>query len=119
MFNKREQWALLFLGGALLVGSGLALLDARHPDALHGFAVVPAALEAPPVASLPAAGPLDLNRATAGELEALPAIGPAMARRILEYRDSNGPFAKVEDLVRVAGIGPGTLKKLQGRLAAR
>lgn len=49
---------------------------------------------------------LDLNRATAGDLEALPGIGPALAKRILEYRQSHGPFKKLEDLEQVSGIGP-------------
>ncbi|MBN1877012.1 MAG: ComEA family DNA-binding protein [Anaerolineae bacterium] len=48
---------------------------------------------------------VDLNTATAVELETLPHIGPAMAQRILEYREANGPFEKNEDLMNVSGIG--------------
>ncbi|MCX7623131.1 MAG: ComEA family DNA-binding protein [Thermomicrobium sp.] len=47
---------------------------------------------------------IDLNRATAEELEGLPGVGPALARRIVEYRAQHGPFRSVEELVNVAGI---------------
>ena len=58
------------------------------------------------VAALPAASVLDLNRATAGQLEELPGIGPALAERILAYRAENGPFAGADQVQAVPGIGP-------------
>ena len=48
---------------------------------------------------------VDLNHATASDLEALPGIGPKLAQRVIEHRASHGPFAKVEDLRQVEGIG--------------
>ena len=57
--------------------------------------------------------PLDLNTATAGELETLPGIGPVMAERIIAYREANGPFSSVDELDNVAGIGPKTLESLR------
>lgn len=59
-------------------------------------------------------GPVDLNRATVGELEQLPGIGPATAAAIVDDRDRNGPFATVDDLDRVSGIGPSKLDALRG-----
>ncbi len=56
-------------------------------------------------ATRPAAAQVDLNKATAAELERLPGIGPATAARILEYRDRSGGFKKIEDLMNVQGIG--------------
>lgn len=56
---------------------------------------------------------LDLNRASASQLETLPGIGPALARRIVVYRDSAGGFGGVDELVRVRGIGPALLEKLR------
>lgn len=57
-------------------------------------------------------GKIDLNRAQAGELETLPGIGPAYARRIVEYRQAQGYFQKVEDLAEIPGIGPATIERL-------
>ena len=50
--------------------------------------------------------PLDLNRATAEDLDAVPGIGPALAQRIVDYRKAHGPFKQIEDLREVSGIGP-------------
>ena len=58
---------------------------------------------------------LDLNRATAGELEALPGIGAVLAQRVIAFRESAGRFRTVEDLREVKGIGAkkfGRLKSL-------
>ncbi|WBM80172.1 helix-hairpin-helix domain-containing protein [Cryobacterium breve] len=63
-------------------------------------------------AGLPAVK-VNLNRATAAELDALPRIGPAMAQRIVDYRSANGPFASVEDLRNVTGIGDKTFEALK------
>lgn len=66
----------------------------------------------PPVTPAPVgeaavpAGPIDVNRATAGQLESLPGVGPATASAIVTERERNGPFVSVEDLERVPGIGP-------------
>jgi len=66
-------------------------------------------------ASAPAhpSGPLDLNTATAEQLESLPGVGPSTAAAIVDDRDRNGPFASVDDLDRVPGIGPTKLAALR------
>jgi competence ComEA-like helix-hairpin-helix protein len=56
---------------------------------------------------------LDLNRATAEELEILPGIGPVLAEAIVSYRQTHGPFASVEDLLSVPGIGEGRLAAIR------
>ena len=56
---------------------------------------------------------IDLNTATAQELETLPGIGPVMAGRIVTHRDTNGPFASVDDIQNVPGIGPKTLESIR------
>lgn len=58
-------------------------------------------------------GLVNLNTATAAELETLPRIGPAMAQRILDYRTANGPFTSVDELTDVPGIGEATLDGLR------
>ena len=57
--------------------------------------------------------PIDINTATAEELETLPGIGPELAGRIVVYRNTYGPFAKVEDIVSVSGIGPKILENIK------
>jgi competence protein ComEA len=71
---------------------------------------------APPGPSVPATvpGPVDINRASAAELDALPGIGPSTAQAIVEHRDANGPFASVDDLQDVRGIGPAKLEAIRG-----
>lgn len=56
---------------------------------------------------------VNLNTATAEQLDALPGIGAAMAARIVEHRQKNGPFKKVEDLMNVRGIGEKNFLKLK------
>ncbi len=57
-------------------------------------------------------GPVDLNAATAADLDALPGIGPVLAQRIVEHREHSGPFRTVEQLDDVPGIGPATYAEL-------
>lgn len=57
--------------------------------------------------------PININLATAAELEALPRIGPAMAKRIIEHRSKVGSFLQLEDLRHIRGIGPATLTILK------
>jgi len=68
---------------------------------------------APNTATTIAAGPVDLNTATAAQLDALPGIGPATAAAIVQDRDANGAFTSVDDLTRVRGIGPAKLAQLR------
>jgi competence protein ComEA len=56
---------------------------------------------------------IDINRAEPWLLEALPGIGEVTAQAIVDYRNENGPFRTIEDLLRVKGIGEGTLDKIK------
>ena len=67
----------------------------------------------------PARGPVDLNAATAAELEELPGVGPALAGRIVSYRESHGRFADIGGLDAVPGIGPGLAERLKPHLTVR
>ncbi len=91
--------------GAPDYGRGAAGEEAR---------VSPAATGAPASAaqsSLPAK--IDLNAATRAELEALPGVGPELAKRIIEFRESRGPFKSVEQLDNVKGFGPKLMEKIR------
>ena len=59
------------------------------------------------------AAPLNLNTATADQLDGLPGVGKAMATRILEYRQKQGGFKKIEELMNVKGIGEKNFLKLK------
>jgi competence protein ComEA len=75
---------------------------------------VPSQSEAPSAPSkTPKGGALNVNTASAAELEELPGIGPATAARIVEYRQKNGSFKKVEDLMNIRGIGEKSFLKLK------
>ncbi len=89
----------------------LAKLNLAAPVADGAQVVVPAQGQA--VAEGGAAGPLSLNQATAAELEALPGVGPVTAARIVAHREQHGPFAAVEDLLDIPGIGEGRLAELR------
>ncbi len=70
------------------------------------------ALALGPLAAM-AMDPVDINSADARKLEKINGIGPAKAQAIVDYRTKNGPFQKVEDLEKVAGIGPKMLEKMK------
>jgi competence protein ComEA len=57
--------------------------------------------------------PVNLNTATLDQLESLPGIGPALGQRILDYRQLHGPFASVDELVNVSGIGEKRMEDLR------
>lgn len=61
----------------------------------------------------PVDGLVNINTADVALLETIPGIGPTVASRIVAYREENGPFERVEDLSKVAGIGPETLEKIR------
>jgi competence protein ComEA len=74
----------------------------------------PAAKPTPVAKSAPApATPINLNTATQAQLESLPGVGAKAAERILEYRQKNGNFKKVEDLMNVKGFGEKVFLKLK------
>ena len=59
---------------------------------------------------------ININTATLKELTQLDRLGPALAGRIVEYRDQHGPFKSVEEITKVSGIGPKTLELISGRI---
>jgi len=63
-----------------------------------------------------AAGIVDINSATLFDLDALPGVGPSTAQAIIDYRVANGPYASVDDLLNVRGIGPSKLAAMRARV---
>lgn len=85
---------------AEVLPSGLAAPGAAGPGGRTGSPDVPA-------------GPIDLNAATAEQLDTLPGVGPSTAAAILAHRDESGPFRSVDDLLDVRGIGEAKLEALR------
>lgn len=56
---------------------------------------------------------ININTATLAQLDSLPGIGPTTAQKIIDYIAANGPFARIEDIMNVSGIGPATFDKLK------
>jgi competence protein ComEA len=77
----------------------------------HGAGAMAAAA---PAAGSSTSAPLDLNTATAEQLDGLPGIGPVTAQKILDYRQAHGAFHSVAELEGVPGIGAGRLAQLKG-----
>lgn len=71
----------------------------------------------PAEGSEPEGGTININTATATQLQELPGIGEAKAQAIIDYRESSGLFSKVEDVKNVSGIGEKTFEKLAPKLA--
>jgi len=61
-------------------------------------------------------GPLNINQANSSQLDDLPGIGPTYAERIVKYREEHGPFASVDDLQNVSGIGQKTIDKIRDQI---
>ena len=61
-------------------------------------------------------GPININRATVAQFDSLDGIGPVIAKRIVEYRKVNGPFASIEDLQKVSGIGAAKFATLKNKI---
>ncbi|HKI91634.1 MAG TPA: ComEA family DNA-binding protein [Gaiellaceae bacterium] len=99
--------------------AALALVNLAAPLADGEQVVVPArgaagaAAASPPAAGTPAA-PLDLNTATAEQLDALPGVGPSTAAKIVAFRQQHGAFHSLSELDAVPGIGPSRIAQLKG-----
>jgi competence protein ComEA len=74
----------------------------------------PAASEKAPSAAV---SMVAVNNAGVKQLRALPGIGAVTAQRIVDYRQAHGPFTRVEDLLKVKGVGKQTLEKIRGRIS--
>jgi competence protein ComEA len=120
--GDRVAHAVVAAGGALAVAD-LSALNLAAPVGDGDQVTVPAKGETAPMRINPGNvrddGLVDVNYASAADLEALPGVGPVLADRIFEYREEHGPFNTVEDLLDVPGIGEGKLAALREALVLR
>jgi competence protein ComEA len=92
---------LLALGIGFILGRGFAGDSPRRDQ------------EQLPETKQPVRAPLDVNRAGRAELALVPSLGPSRAQSIVDYRAAHGPFAAIDELRKVPGIGPKTLEKVR------
>ena len=133
MPTPNERKGLLFLALVALSGTGVRVWRARLPPPTSAESAAldrqlvrvdsarsakrsgpkrPKKTEAAR-AEVPDSQPLEINDATAVRIEALPGIGPALAKRIVAHRDSVGSFADLAALCEVRGVGPALAKRLR------
>jgi len=129
VFTGDERRALIFLSVVAAVGAGFRFAGGAGPAAASAAAVAPQlaggdlvrqaaqsqraqALQRP----LAEGERVDVDRAPADELDRLPRVGPALARRIVAEREAHGPFGSLQGLRRVSGIGPRLLHDLESHV---
>ncbi|MCC6802164.1 MAG: helix-hairpin-helix domain-containing protein [Anaerolineae bacterium] len=120
--GSRVNDALAAAGGAA-ADADLERIDlaalVRDGDHIHVYRQGEAALElvSPGDTSGGSTALVHVNRATQTELETLPGIGPALAGRIIAYREAHGAFTSLQSLTEVSGIGERTIEQLDGLVA--
>ena len=143
-FTRNEVALILFLSLSLMAGAGIRWIRSAGREgteippayfyaasdsefaARSLVAAADTALPGPATRSrpsphkpaLPSAG-IDINSATAADLVQLPGIGDAYARRIVAYRDGHGRFSRIDDIMRVSGIGPKKFQALRPFVTVR
>lgn len=119
--GSRVQDAISAAGGFLAEAdkSGInlarALEDGEQLDIPYVEGSSPVIVDAPTaIGTAPSNAELiNINTASASELDSLPGIGPTTSQKIIDYRQQNGPFIAKEDIVNVSGIGPGTYERIK------
>ena len=109
---SKTEWLMLALTVVFL--AALSLLWLKAADTADGtdYTITVTHRESEPVT--PAApAPVNINTASPEELETLPGIGPALAERIIAYREEHGLFRSIDDLTKVSGIGESVLADLR------
>lgn len=100
--KQSSRWLLAILASAALWGAAGMPLERLYAEPAPERGAVQALV--------------NINKADAGELETIRGIGPLLAQRIMEYRQANGRFEKLEDLVRVPGIGQAKFEKIKSQI---
>ena len=114
MTKKLPLFVIMLVSLALVVCTGSAVFSAGKDKGK------PAAPSDPAQGSSeqqPVPAPVNLNQAGAEELQKLPGVGPKIAEEIVKYREANGPFTAVEDLIKVKGIGAAKFQRIRQRVS--
>ncbi len=123
--GSHAQQAIEAAGGPL-EGAVLDMVNLASPLEDGQQVYVPIEIDSSPV--IPTSVPtftqvtgelINLNTATDAELESLPGIGPSLAQKIVEWRETHGPFLKPEDIILVSGIGQSKLEQIRDLITVR
>ena len=111
----KTEWLMLLLAGAFLIALVLLYCQAAAVAPGTDYTISVQRQAAEPVTPEPPEPeePVNVNTAGVDELQRLTGIGPALAQRIIDYREEHGPFQTVEELLEVKGIGEATLAKFR------
>ena len=107
----KAEWVLLGITAVFLCGlAGLAAHDRAAAEPVE------TQVEVPQEQLQPDLSPLNVNTASVEELTELPGIGTELAGRIVAYRQEQGPFQQIEDIMKVSGIGQGKFDAVKDRI---
>ncbi len=99
------------------INLAMPLKDGMHVIIPRKGEALPTAAPVAPSRSTPSL--ININTASQAELESLPGIGPALARRIIEFRETHGPFSSIEELKKVPGIGEAIFSRIKDYITVR
>ena len=97
----------------------ISLSSGNEPEQTEEVGIVAGVSIPIPKPSLEIADMVNINTASAKDFESLPGIGPVYAGRIIEYRNSNGPFKSINDLKKIKGIGEKTFDKFKDKIVVK
>jgi len=115
LLKHEKLW--LFIAAVCVAAAVSVTAAFKTPVGAATVALAPMTASAAPSAD--AEQLIDINTATAQELDALPGVGEKLAAAIIEYREKNGAFRDVADIMNVPGIGAGKYGKMKDRLTVR
>ena len=109
MLLKKSQWALIAITACFIFAALILFIGRGLPFP----AVITNRSETEDTSSIGANGRININTATVDQLSLLPDIGPKIAQRIIDYREENGSFSSIEELLLIKGIGKKRLEELR------
>ena len=115
-WRKPTKGELVLLGLTAVFLCALAGLSAQYRAAPEAGAVIETEVTAPREEIAPDFPPVNLNTAGVEELDSLPGIGESLAGRIIAWREANGPFENIEQIMEVSGIGEAKFAELKDRI---
>ena len=115
-WGKPTKSEIILLGLTAAFLCTLAVLSAQDRQERIPGAVIETEVEVPREEIAPDFPPVNLNTAGMEELDTLPGIGESLAGRIIAWREANGPFTSIEQIMEVSGIGEATFAELRDRV---